>query len=232
MRPSLLPEQFAAFEVFADRPLAVGKPLVAHLVGRRFEERLDEDRYNQPFDAGFQKALLKTLAHLAGTLGCSFGYADRTDLLLYATSQGSDARRLLSRLAGEASAKLSLLLSEIVTFDARLFEPPVVELAREYFRMRRERAEAAALERYAAYALSQSVADPRAIPTILDGLNPEEKIELLRQHGVDYPLLAAWQRHGAAVYLEAEPGVGPRLVVDLNLPESGQYAEYLSRYLV
>jgi tRNA(His) guanylyltransferase len=232
MRPPLLPEQITAFEVFADRPLAIGKPLVAHLAGRRFEERLDEDRYSRPFDAPFQKALLKTLAHLAGTLGCSFGYADRTDLLLYATSQGSDARRLMSRLAGEASAKLSLLLSDIVTFDARLFEPPAVDLAREYFRQRRERAETSALERYAAHALAQSVADPRAIPTILDGLNPEEKIELLRQHGVDYPQLAPWQRYGAAVYLVAEAGAGPRLVVDLELPEAPTYGEYLSRYLL
>src|SRR5580658_2961343 len=120
MRPVLLPEQLAPFEVFADRPLSIGRPLVAHLAGRRFEERLEEERYQRPFDANFQKALLKTLAHLAGTLGCSFGYADRTDLLLYATSQGSDARRLMSRLAGEASAKLSLLLGDVVTFDARL----------------------------------------------------------------------------------------------------------------
>jgi tRNA(His) 5'-end guanylyltransferase len=232
MRPPLLPEQISAFEVFADRPLAIGKPLVAHLAGRRFEERLDEDRYTRPFDRAFQKALLKTLAHLAGTLGCSFGYADRTDLLLFATSQGSDARRLMSRLAGEASAKLSLLISDVVTFDARLFEPPTVELAREYFRARRERAEAWALERYAAHVLAQTVADPRAIPTILEGLNPEEKIELLRQHSVDYPEIAAWQRYGAAVYLATDAGTGPRLVIDLDLPDEPYYPEYLARYML
>ncbi len=232
MSPLLLPEQITPFEVFADRPLSTGKPLVAHLVGRRFEERLEEERYNRPFDAGFQKALLKTLAHLAGTLGCSFGYADRTDLLLYATSQGSDARRLMSRLAGEASAKLSLLLGDVATFDARLFEVPSLELTREYFRGRREKAEAAALERHAAHVLGQTVADPRAIPTILDGLNLEEKAELLRQHGVEYPSLPSWQRCGAAVYLIAEEGRGPRLVIDLKLPEESRYAEYLSRYLL
>lgn len=236
MRPPLLTEQITPFEVFADRPLAIGKPLVAHLSGRRFEERLDEDRYVRPFDAGFQKAMLKVLAHLVGSLGCSFGYADRTDLLLYATSQGSDARRLMSRLAGEASAKMSLLISEIATFDARLFEPPQVDLAREYFRSRRERTEAAALERCAAHVLTQSVPDPRAIPTILDGLNPEEKIELLRQQGVDYLGLPAWQRCGAGVYLRAEAAgsssFAPRLVIDLKLPESVYYGEYLARYMV
>lgn len=231
MRSLLLPEQITPFEVFADRALSTGRPLVAHLAGRRFEERLDEDRYQQPFDTGFQKALLKTLAHLAGTLGCSFGYADRTDLLLYATSQGSDARRLMNRLAGEASAKLSLLLGDVATFDARLFEVPTLELTREYFHARREQAEATALERYAAHVLSQTVADPRAIPTILDGLNPEEKLELLRQHGVDYPVLPGWQRHGAAVYFSTEDSRGPRLVIDLKLPDEPEYADYLGRHL-
>lgn len=234
MHPRLLPEQITPFEVFADRSLSPGKPLIAHLAGRRFDERLDEDRYDRPFDGSFQKALLKTLAHLAGTLGCTFGYADRTDLLLYATSQGSDARRLMSRLAGEASAKLSLLIGEVVTFDARLYEVHSLELTREYFRSRRDRAETAALERYAAHVLSQTMADPRAIPTILDGLNPEEKIELLRQHGVDYPALPAWQRHGAAVYLlhMHDDGRGPRLVIDLRLPEEPRFGDYLNRYLL
>ena len=231
MSPLLLPEQMTPFEVFADRPLATGKPLVAHLVGRRFEERLEEERYQRPFDAAFQKALLKTLAHLAGTLGCSFGYADRTDLLLYATSQGSDARRLMSRLAGEASAKLSLLLGDVVTFDARLYEIPSPEMARDYFHSRRRQSEAAALERHASHVLSQTVADPRAIPTILDGLSQEEKVEFLQQHNLDYPSLPAWQRYGAAVYLISEDGRGPRLVIDLKLPEDVRYQEYLAKYL-
>lgn len=231
MHPRLLQEQLTPFEVFADRSLSSGRPLIAHLSGRRFEERLDEERYRKPFDADFQKALIKTLAHLAGTLGCTFGYADRTDLLLYATSQGSDARRLMNRLAGEASAKLSLLLGEVVTFDARLFEVTSIELTREYFRARRGKAESAALERLAAHVLSQSMADQRAIPTILDGLNAEEKVELLRQHGVDYPTLAPWQRYGAAVYLLTEEGRGPRLIIDLRLPEEPRFGDYLATYL-
>jgi hypothetical protein len=92
MTSSLLPEQIAPYEVFADCPLISGTPLVAHLLGRRFEQRLNE-RSDQPFDSDMQKALLKTLSHLCAVLGCSFGYADRTDLVLYAISQGSDALR-------------------------------------------------------------------------------------------------------------------------------------------
>src|SRR4029077_14888354 len=126
MTSSLLPEQIAPYEVFADCPLISGTPLVAHLIGRRFEQRLNE-RTDQPFDSDVQKALLKTLSHLCAVLGCSFGYADRTDLLLYAISPGRHARQPLRQVDGEASANLSLLVGEVFTFDVRLFEIPSVE---------------------------------------------------------------------------------------------------------
>jgi tRNA(His) 5'-end guanylyltransferase len=231
MTSSLLPEQIAPYEVFADCPLISGTPLVAHLLGRRFEQRLNE-RTDQPFDSDVQKALLKTLSHLCAVLGCSFGYADRTDLLLYAISQGSDARRLLSRLAGEASAKLSLLVGEVFTFDVRLFEIPSVELARTYFLWRRQRAEASALERYLTYTLERAGNDARAIPSMLSGTTTEQRLELLRQNGVDYTGLPTWQRHGSAVYMAQEEGRAPHLVIDLRLPDANHYPEYLSRHLV
>lgn len=230
MTSSLLPEQIAPYEVFADCPLISGTPLVAHLIGRRFEQRLNE-RTDQPFDSDVQKALLKTLSHLCAVLGCSFGYADRTDLLLYAISQGSDARRLLSRLAGEASAKLSLLVGEVFTFDVRLFEIPSVELARTYFLWRRQRAEASALERYVTYALERAGTDTRAIPSILGGTTTEQRLALLRQNNVDYSELPAWQRHGSSVYMAQEEGRAPHLVIDLRLPDAAHFPDYLARHL-
>lgn len=231
MTTSLLPEQIAPYEVFADCPLISGTPLVAHLLGRRFDQRLAE-RSSQPFDSDFQKALLKTLSHLCAVLGCSFGYADRTDLLLFAISQGSDARRLVSRLAGEASAKLSLLMNDVYTFDVRLFEIPSVDMARSYFQWRREKAESLALERHLTYALAQEGTDTRSIPTILGGIDDEQRIHLLRQHGVDYVALPAWQRYGSAVYMAQDDARGPHLVIDLRLPDAAHFPDYLAKHLV
>jgi tRNA(His) guanylyltransferase len=230
MTSTLLPEQIAPYEVFADCPLISGTPLVAHLLGRRFEQRLN-DRNDQPFDSDFQKALLKTLSHLCAVLGCSFGYADRTDLLLYAVSQGSDARRLLSRLAGESSAKLSLIVGDVYTFDVRLFEIPSVELARTYFLWQRQKAEAAAIERYATHKLIELGTAGRAVPQILAGLDNEQRIALLRQNGLDYAELPAWQRHGSAVYTGQDDSRGAHLVIDLRLPQSEHYPDYLARHL-
>jgi tRNA(His) 5'-end guanylyltransferase len=231
MTSTLLPEQIAPYEVFADCPLISGTPLVAHLLGRRFEQRLNE-RSDQPFDSDFQKALLKSLSHLCAVLGCSFGYADRTDLLLYAVSQGSDARRLLSRLAGESSAKLSLLIGDVYTFDVRLFEIPSVELARNYFLWQRQKAESAAIERLSTHKLIELGTAAKAIPSILAGLDNEQRITLLNQNGLDYQSLPAWQRHGSAVYTSHDDARGAHLVIDLRLPDAAYYPEYLTRHLV
>lgn len=230
MSTSVLPEQIAPYEVFADCPLISGTPLVAHLFGRRFEQRLNE-RSDQPFDPDMQKALLKTLSHLCAVLGCSFGYADRTDLLLFAISQGSDARRLLSRIAAEASAKLSLLIGEVLTFDVRLFEMPSVELARTYFQWKRQRAENSALERFLTMTMEKGGTDTGTIDTILAGTSNDQRMNLLRQQGVDYSSLPAWQRFGSAVYMAEEGGRAPHLVIDLRLPDAAHYLDYLNKHL-
>lgn len=231
MSSPLLPEHIAPYEVFADCPLISGTPLVAHLLGRRFEQRLNE-RSSEPFDPDFQKALLKTLSHLCAALGCTFGYADRTDLVLYALSNGSDARRLLTRLASEGSAKLSLLMGDVYTFDVRLFECPSTEIARDYFRWKRERAGTGALERYVANKLITAGSDPKDVPSVIEGLDTDQRISLLRRHGLEWLTLPAWQRNGSAVYTAQDDARGPHLVIDLRLPELAQFSAYLNRHIV
>src|SRR5437773_1915818 len=101
----MLADQLAPYEVFAERQLQAGSPIVARLVGRRFDDILENGRFDLPFDARFGKAMIKTLSYLVATMGASFGFAERTELSLFAVASGGDARRLLSRLAGEASGK-------------------------------------------------------------------------------------------------------------------------------
>jgi tRNA(His) 5'-end guanylyltransferase len=234
MRRQTVADQPNPFEVFAGRELAVGRPLVARLGGRKFDNLIEQLAFDRPYDARFGKAMVKTLSYLVTTLGCTFGYAERTDLSLYAVSNGGDARRLMSRIAGEASGKLSLLLGQVGTFDVRLFEFPDPEDALEYFRWRQEEAEVAAIDRYCVHVLSQSGADSGAVPRILDGLGPDEKVELLRQNSLDFATVPAWQRHGACVRLRApsdgDDGKG-HLLIDLNLPNQDEFGQYVRRAL-
>src|SRR5438128_2094169 len=141
MRRPTLVDQLGPFEVFAGRELQAGKPLVARLVGRRFDLLFESAGYERPYDPRFGKAMVKTLSYLVTTLGCSFGFAERADLSLYAVANGGDARRLLSRIAGEAAARLSLYIGQVATFEARLYEFPEPEFALDYFRWRQQDAE-------------------------------------------------------------------------------------------
>ena len=236
MRHPALPDRLGPFEVIAGRELAVGRPLVARLVGRRFDQLLDEAGFERPYDPRFGKAMVKTLSHLMTALGCSFGFAERCELSLYAISAGGDARRLLSRIAGEASAKLSMLIGQVATFDTHLYELPDADLALEYFRWRQEDAHFTAIDRYCTHVLKLSGADHTAVPRILDGLGPDEKVELLRQNACDFSAVPSWQRYGAGVRLrptegEANGQTHARLLVDLNLPADDDYHSYLRRAL-
>jgi tRNA(His) 5'-end guanylyltransferase len=237
MRRPVLADQLAPFEVFGSRELPIGRPIVARLVGRRFDRLLDGGAYERPYDARFGKAMVKTVTYLSAALGASFGFAELTELSLFAVANGGDARRLLSRIAGEASGKLSLLIGEVATFEARLYELPDAGMALEYFRWRQLEAYQRAIDRYALHVLSQSGADLNAVPRILDGLGPDEKVELMRQNSLDFQTVPSWQRRGASVRIRpsaAEPGAGGavRLLVDLNLPFDGEFADYLRQALV
>src|SRR5439155_14226944 len=121
-RPSFA-EMIAPFEVLPAQDLSEGKPIVARLIGRRFEH-LYEGRFERPYDIRMGKMMVKTLSHLCSTLGATYGYAERNEISLFAISNGGEARRLLSRIRGDAAGKMSLLLSEVATFDTRLYEFP------------------------------------------------------------------------------------------------------------
>src|SRR5688572_19790912 len=240
MRHPTLSDQLTPFEVLTGRELSVGKPLIARLVGRKFDQLLDEGAYERPYDPSFGKAMVKTLSYLCTVLGASFGYAERTELSLYAISAGGDARRLLSRIAGQGAGKLSLLIGAPLTFDAHLYEMPDADMALEYFHWRYEAATGNAIDRYCTHVLSQSGADASAVPRILDGLGPDEKVELLRQNALEFASVPCWQRRGACVRVRNDGQNGTehtmgRLIVDLNLPgtdgEGGGVLDYLRKAL-
>jgi tRNA(His) 5'-end guanylyltransferase len=227
-----LAERINPYEVLPAHQLEAGRPIVARLVGRRFDPLYDTAKLEKPFDTRFGKMMLKTLSHLCATLGAHYGYCERSEMSLFAVSNGGEARRLVSRIGGEAAGKLSLLLGDVVTFETRLYEFPSPEEARAYFRWRREESQSNALDVYCNHVLIVNGADPQAVPMILEGLDNDEKVELLRQNSLDYAQVPSWQRLGAGVYVSHDNGSTGRLTVDLNLPDVDIYPDYLERFVV
>jgi tRNA(His) 5'-end guanylyltransferase len=133
---------------------------------------------------------------------------------------------------------LSLLLGSVCTFETRLYQLQDVDLAIDYFRWRQEEARARAVHRYCAFALAQSGTEVQAAERILAGLGTDDRIELLRQNGVDFHGVPAWQQRGAAVALRPVEGgeetngdSRSRLIVDLNLPLSSVAEDGFGDYL-
>ena len=87
--------------------------------------------------------MIETVRHL---MNCGFkftyGYTQSDEIsLLFSheeNSFGRKLRKLDSILAGEASAKFSLLLGDVASFDCRISQLPTKELVRDYFRWRNE----------------------------------------------------------------------------------------------
>ena len=125
-----LDAKMRVFETSHDYCVLPGLYMVARLDGRSFTRLTKElHSFKTPYDTRFRDYMLSTTEHL---MGCGFnilyGYSESDEIsLLFHKSEdsfGRKTRKLNSILAGEASAKFSLLLGDIACFDCRISELP------------------------------------------------------------------------------------------------------------
>ncbi|MFH2005184.1 MAG: tRNA(His) guanylyltransferase Thg1 family protein [bacterium] len=237
--PNDLIEHFRAFELLDDDAPMRGFVRVIRC-GIRDWQRLYEHPalgFDKPFDVRFAKAVVKTLGHLVGTdAEILFGYAEHGEfsLLLNADVDGSNhgGRWLVSRIASNSAAKLSLLLGDLALFDVHLYQFPSPELARIYFQWRQQCQERLSLDRWVFHALHTKTGDEQTAQTIVADLGTEEKLEILVQHEMQFDEVPVWQRRGAGVYWQnRESEADKSLLVDTTLPTGDAYSEYLKMFL-
>ena len=144
MRFDDLDVMMRVFETAHDHCVLPGLYIVARLDGRDFTRLTKElQPFDRPFDARFRDLMIATTEHL---MTCGFqviyGYtqSDEISLLFHPNENtfGRKLRKLISILAGEASAKFSLLLGELAVFDCRNSQLPTADYVRDYFRWRAE----------------------------------------------------------------------------------------------
>ena len=225
--------------------------MVARLDGRSFT-RLTKDvqRFEAPFDVRFRDLMVETTEHLMGGCGFSivYGYTESDEIsLLFGPEENSfirKLRKLISILAGEASAKFSLLLGDMACFDCRISQLPSVDLVVDYFRWRSEDAHRNALNAHCYWLLrkqGKSVGDATAA---LKGMSVASKNELLFQHGLNFNDLPQWQKRGVGLYWEEydRPAENPvtgekvaarrrRIRRDLELPMKDDYSAFLRKMI-
>ncbi|MBI3220151.1 MAG: guanylyltransferase [Bacteroidetes bacterium] len=241
-----LESKMRLYETSYDRSILPEMQIIARIDGRSFTKLTKEKHpFEAPFDERFKAYMMETVKHL---MNCGFkinyGYTQSDEIsLLFDQNEiafSRKPRKLISILAGEASAKFSTLLGAVAAFDCRLSELPNVPLVIDYFRWRNEDAHRNSLNAHCYWTLRKQKLSERDATRKLQGMSTADKNELLFQNGINFNRLPLWQKRGIGIYWQEviKEGFNPKLnkstsalrkelVVNEELPMKNKYEEFL-----
>lgn len=245
-----LDQRMRIFETNYDLSVLPQIYIVARLDGRCFT-RLTKEKYKfkVPFDEQFRDYMTAVVEHL---MNCGFkiiyGYSQSDEISLLFDLEDETFKRKLRKLnsvlAGEASAKLSLLLGDIACFDCRISQLPNPQEVINYFRWRNEDAHRNALNSHCYWCLRGDGKNARQATKIMDGLSVAGKNELLFQHGINFNELPNWQKRGVGLYWQTVEKIGynpltkeqvlterQQIYRDFNLPMKEEYSQFIGKLI-
>ena len=245
-----LDEKMRTYETAFDLCAVPGMFLVARIDGRSFTRLTKEiHKFETPFDVRVRDMMVATTEHLMSCgFRCVYGYtqSDEISLLFHPEIDTFDRklRKYDSILAGEASAKFSLLLGSHAAFDCRISQLPNENLVRDYFRWRNEDAHRNALNGYCYWQLRKDGGSATQATKRLNKMSVADKNELLFQYGINFNDVPNWQKRGTGLYWESfsKAGFNPktgqavnaerrRVKIDYDLPMKDSYDEFLLQLL-
>lgn len=242
MKFSELDSKMRVFETTNDQCVLPGIYMVARIDGRHFHTLTKESgMFEAPFDEKFRDLMVGTVEHLMTKSGFSFvyGYTESDEISLLFTLESQDfgrkVRKLNSILAGEASAKFSLLYGDIGVFDCRISQLPQISDVIDYFRWRNEDACRNALNAWCYWTLRNEGRSQKDATKAMEGLSVADKNELLFQRGINFNDLPSWQKRGIGFYLEnydRDGAVRRKLKVNMELPIGDAYGKFIESFLL
>lgn len=235
------------FETVNDHRVLPGISIVARLDGRNFTRLTKETlACEAPFDERFRDLMADTVEHLMRRSGfaVTYGYtqSDEISLLLAPDDDtfGRKLRKIVSILAGEASAAFSLSAGVVACFDCRVSQLPTSDLVVDYFRWRSEDSHRNALNAHCYWLLRRQGMDASGATGALEGMSVADKNELLFRNGTNFNTLPEWQRRGVGFSWDRPDGAtdphgrrsedrvrGRRIARDLALPMKDAYDAYI-----
>ncbi len=238
------------FETINDTGVLPGIYIVARIDGRGFT-RLTKETYSfeAPFDERFRDYMVETVKHL---MNCGFniiyGYTQSDEIsLLFHENEDSFARKrrkYISILAGEASARFSVLLGSAAAFDCRLSELPNKQLVTDYFRWRNEDAHRNSLNAHCYWQLRKEGFSKTDATKQIEKLSTAAKNELLFGYNINFNDLPLWQKRGIGLYWQEidKTAYDPRqeqeitvkrreLTTNYSLPMKDDYNDFISALL-
>ena len=224
--------------------------MVARIDGRNFTTLTKQKHsFEAPFDIRFRDAMVETVKHLMNVgFNVIYGYTESDEISLLfnlnETAFGRKTRKYNSILAGEASAKFSLLLNDLAAFDCRISQLPTKEDVIDYFRWRNEDAFRNALNAHCYWTLRKDGFTAKKASQKLETVSVADKNELLFSYGINFNDLPSWQKRGVGVYWKEyqKKGINPitkeikwterrELYVDMELAMKDAYSNFIKTFL-
>ena len=243
-----LDKKMRIYETSHDHCVLPGIFMVARIDGRNFSRLTKEThKFEAPFDEKFRDYMIKTVLHL---MNCGFNviYAytesDEISLLFHPNEQlfSRKLRKYNSVLAGEASAKFTLLTGVMACFDCRISQLPKINNVVDYFRWRHEDASRNSLNAHCYWALRKKGLGVNESTGELEGVSISDKNEMLFKNGINFNDLPKWQKRGIGFYLEEIEKIGwnpkenketktkrNKIKVDLELPMKEEYSNFIEK---
>ncbi|MBA4387761.1 MAG: guanylyltransferase [Verrucomicrobia bacterium] len=245
-----LDAKMRVFETAHDDCVLPGIHMVARIDGRSFTRLTKEiHKFEAPYDERFRDMMIATTEHLMTCgFGIIYGYTQSDEIsLLFALEEdsfGRKLRKLNSVLAGEASAKFSVLLRDVGCFDCRICELPTIKDVVDYFRWRNEDAHRNALNAHCYWIMRKNGKSVNNATAVLEGQSVAQKNELLFKHGINFNSLPAWQKRGIGLYWEefekaaVNQKTGQKVMArrrrirhDLDLPMKDEYSRFIEKLI-
>lgn len=245
-----LDQKMRVFETARDYSVLPGIFMVARIDGRGFTRLTKEvHKFEAPFDERMRDMMVETTKHLMNCgFDCLYGYTQSDEISLLfdpeITAFDRKMRKYNSILAGEASAKFSLLLGDHACFDCRISELPSIELVSDYFRWRNEDAHRNALNGWCYWTLRKEGQSFRQATKKLERMSVADKNELLFGRGINFNDIPLWQKRGVGLYWEtyekqavnkltSEEVIATRrrIKANLDLPMRDEYSAFIKKLL-
>jgi len=245
-----LDTQMRVYETAADYCVLPEIYIVARLDGRNFTTLTKEKaKFEAPFDTRFRDMMIETAKYL---MNCGFkvtyAYTESDEISLLFDIDidlfGRKERKFNSVLAGEASAKFSLLFNDIGVFDCRICQLPNKKTVADYFRWRNEDAHRNALSAHCYWMLRKENYSKKEATKFIEHKTTAEKNELLFKHGINFNDLPNWQKRGVGLYWvkASKTGYNPKdnsevqvernvIYTDLDLPMREEYSDFILKML-
>ena len=246
-----LDAKMRVFETAHDYCVLPGIHIVARIDGRSFTRLTKEvHKFEAPYDERFRDMMVGTTEHL---MTCGFrilyGYTQSDEIsLLFALEEdffGRKSRKLNSVLAGEASAKFSMLLQDVACFDCRISELPRIKDVVDYFRWRNEDAHRNALNAHCYWIMRKNGKTVKSATDVLEGMSVPNKNELLFKHGINFNNIPTWQKRGIGLYWETfekaavNRKTGQKVMAkrrrikrDMDLPMKDAYSQFIQDLVI